>query len=66
MTGAQALAILEAAEAVYLDASGWTLKGGLWRDPLNPHKGHVDRRAAYMQRQRDTMAENARRTEVRP
>lgn len=66
MTGAQALAVLEAAEAVYLVASGWALVGGLWRDPLNPHKGHVDRRAAYMQRQRDTMAENARRATVKP
>lgn len=66
MSAAQALLVLEAAEAVYLVASGWDLRGGLWCDPQNPHKGHVDRRATYIQRQRDTAADNARRAEVKP
>jgi hypothetical protein len=60
MKARAALQELEAAEERYLAAHGWTRwRGtGLWIDPQNPDRTHIERVAAYKQRQRDTAASN--------
>ncbi len=60
MSARKELEALEVAEIAYLAASGWVVREGLWRDPLSRHRGHIDRVAAYKQRQRDTAEENAK------
>lgn len=65
----KAYAALRRAEDRYLLASGWTCRGGLWVDPLDPAHTHIDRVASNKQRQRDARALNriidaARRAET--
>lgn len=59
LTPKGAIAELEHSERAYLSLRRWERdQFGLWIDPLNPKKSHIQRVAAYKQRQRDANAED--------